>query len=111
MESGEPPQTAYADRLGALAEQALLPGLLVAEGKREEARRALERLIQDMGKLRAERPGDLTPVFFVSRHCRELAAISSGPERREAYLRSAAAWHSWPATSFTRREELRDLAA
>jgi hypothetical protein len=26
-------------------------------------------------------------------------------------LKSAAAWHSWPATSFTRREEQKDLTA
>jgi hypothetical protein len=40
-----------------------------------------------------------------------LAAISTGQQRREALLKSAAAWHSWPATSFTRREEQKDLAA
>ena len=40
-----------------------------------------------------------------------LASITTGQERREALLHSAAAWHSWPATSFTRREEQKDLAA
>ena len=30
---------------------------------------------------------------------------------RQAFQRSADTWHSWPATSFTRREEQRDLAA
>jgi serine/threonine protein kinase len=110
-ESGEPPPTAYADRLSAIQEQALMPPLLVAEGKREEARRVLEKLIQDMSKMRGEKPSDLTPVFFLSRYFRELAAISSGEQRRQAFLRSAAAWHSWPVTSFTQREEQRDLAA
>ena len=40
-----------------------------------------------------------------------LASITTGQERREALLHSAAAWHSWPATSFTMREEQKDLAA
>jgi hypothetical protein len=42
---------------------------------------------------------------------RMLAEMSTGAERREALLNSARAWHSWPATSFTKREEQRDLDA
>ena len=110
-ESAEPPSTAYAGRLDAIWERGLWPPLLVAEGKGEEARQTLEKLIQDTEKLRAGHTGDLTPVFYVSDSCRELAAISKGRQRREALLHSATAWHSWPATSYTRREEQRDLAA
>jgi hypothetical protein len=40
-----------------------------------------------------------------------LASISTGEERRHALLQSAAAWRSWPATPFTKREEQRDLDA
>jgi tetratricopeptide (TPR) repeat protein len=109
--STEPQSTAYADRLGEIGAQALWPPLMVAEGKREDARRALEKLIQDTQKLRSENPTDLTPVFYLANLNRDLAAISSGDERRQALLRSAEAWHSWPATSFTLREEQRDLAA
>jgi tRNA A-37 threonylcarbamoyl transferase component Bud32 len=109
-ESAEQP-TGYADRLGWLQEHALWPPLLLAEGKRDEARRVLENVIQDTEKLRSEKPTDLTPVFLLSNCYRDLAAISTGEQRRQAFLRSAGAWHSWPATSFTRREEQRDLAA
>jgi tRNA A-37 threonylcarbamoyl transferase component Bud32/tetratricopeptide (TPR) repeat protein len=111
LENAEPPSTAYADRLGEIADRALWPPLLLAEGKRDEARRALEKLIQDTEKLRSEKPTDLTPVFLLSNYYRDLAATYTGEQRRQAFLRSAGAWHSWPATSFTRREEQRDLAA
>jgi tRNA A-37 threonylcarbamoyl transferase component Bud32 len=111
LESAEPPATAYADRLGEMEDRALWPPLLLAEGKREDARHALEKLIQEAEKLRGEKPTDLTPVFFLSTYCRGLAAISSGDERRQALMRSADAWHAWPATSFTRRQEERDRAA
>ena len=111
LESAEPPATSYADRLGQIEEQALWPPLLVAEGKREDARRALERLTQETEKLHREKPTDLTPVFLLSTYCRDIAAISSGDARRRALMRSADAWHSWPGTSFTRREEERDRAA
>jgi tetratricopeptide (TPR) repeat protein len=111
LESGEPPATAYADRLGEIAEQALWPPLLLAEGKREDARRALEKLVQETEQLRGEKPTDLTPVFLLSTYWRDIASISIGDERRRALIRSAEAWHSWPATSFTRREEERDRAA
>jgi hypothetical protein len=39
------------------------------------------------------------------------AGATSGQERRDALLKSAAACHSWPATSYTRRDEEKDLAA
>ena len=56
-------------------------------------------------------PDDLTLIYFLSRAYRTLATISGGHERRDALLKSASGWHSWPATSFTQREEQRDLAA
>jgi hypothetical protein len=37
--------------------------------------------------------------------------LRRGPERRDALSQSAALWHSWPATSFTMREEQKDRAA
>jgi hypothetical protein len=37
--------------------------------------------------------------------------MTTGPERREVLLASAATWHSWPATSYTTREEEKDRAA
>ena len=37
--------------------------------------------------------------------------MTTGEERRQALLRSAAAWNSWPPTSFTRREAEKDLTA
>jgi hypothetical protein len=37
--------------------------------------------------------------------------MTSGKERRDALLKSAAAWHAWPATSYTKREEEKDLLA
>ena len=107
----DPVPTEYADRLGDLTVRTLWPRLLAAEGKLEEARRMLKALIQEAGKLRAEHTTDLGPVNLISSCYRNLASITTGPERREALLRSAAAWHSWPATSFTRREEQKDLAA
>lgn len=104
-------QSPYADRLGEISVREIWPNLLLAEGKRAEAHRALYELIRDTEALRPGHPEDLTPIFFLSDSYRALAAITTGQERREALLRSAAAWHSWPATSFTRREEQKDLAA
>jgi len=104
-----PPE--YPDLLGDAATRQLWVPLLMAEGKPAEARRALEELIRDTDKLRAGHPTDLTPVFYLSNCYRELASLTSGLERRQAFLTSAAVWHSWPATSYTRREEQKDLAA
>jgi len=99
----------YPDRLGEVAVRAILPDLLIAEGKRAEARQALAELIRDTEALRASHREDLTPTFYLSQQCRSLASMTVGQERREALLRSAAAWHSWPATSYTRRQEQQDL--
>ena len=101
----------YADRLGEIIVRAIWPNLLLAEGKRADARRALDDLIRDTETLRAGHPEDFTPVYFLSQQYRALASMTTGEERREALLHSAAAWHSWPATSFTRREEQKDIAA
>ncbi len=103
--------TPYADRLGRLAVEAIWPELLIAEGKREEAQRSLHDVIGNLEALRAGHHDDLTLIHHVAECYRVLASITSGAERRDALLKSAAAWHSWPATSFTRREEQKDLTA
>jgi tetratricopeptide (TPR) repeat protein len=105
------PEAPYADRLGDLSIRQILPNLLLAEGEPAEARQALQDLIRDTQAMRSSHPDDLTPLFYLSDCYRALAAITTGQQRREALLRSAAAWHSFPATSFTRREEQKDLAA
>jgi len=101
----------YADRLGEIIVRMIWPDLLLAEGKRAEARQSLDDLIRDTQALRAGHPEDFTPVYFLSQQYRALASVTSGQQRREALLHSASTWHSWPATSFTRREEQKDLAA
>lgn len=101
----------YADRVGEIIVRAIWPNLLLAEGKRAEARKSLQDLIRDTDALRASHPEDFTPVYFLSQQYRALAAMTTGQERREALLHSAATLHSWPATSYTRREEQKDLAA
>jgi len=102
---------AYDDRLTLLDLQKLWARLLVKEGKRAESERALDAAIQEGESLRASHPNDLRPIFFLSNLYREAAATTEGARRREALLHSAAAWHSWPSTSFTAREEQSDLAA
>jgi hypothetical protein len=104
-------QSPYADRIGEISVRAIVPDLLLAEGKREEARRVLNELIRDTEALRAGHPEDLTPIYFLSTSYRALSSMTTGQERREALLHSAAAWQSWPATSFTKREEQKDLAS
>jgi len=101
----------YADRLGEVEVRAIWPSLLMAEGKRVEARRALEDLIRDTEALRAGHREDFMPVYILCDLYRTLAGMTTGQERREALLRSAATWRAWPATSYTRREEQKDLAA
>jgi len=101
----------YDDRLDSLAVRTLWARLLAAEGKREEAERTLDELTRSGEALRTSHPNDLTAVFILSNCYRELAAIATGEQRRNALLRSAVLWHSWPATSYTRSEEQRDLAA
>jgi len=104
-------QSPYADRIGDIAVREIWPTLLLAEGKLAEAQRALVDLIRDTHALRAANPHDLTPIYFLSESYRLLASITTGSERRDALRHSAAAWHSWPATTFTAREEQKDLAA
>jgi tetratricopeptide (TPR) repeat protein len=105
------PDAQYADRLDEVVVRRHLARLLLAEGKAAEAKRSLREMIKDLESLRAEKTSDFKPVFFLCTACRMLADISTGAERREALLTSARAWHSWPATSFTTREEEKDLAA
>jgi tetratricopeptide (TPR) repeat protein len=105
------PHPEYADRLGEAEARAIWTDLLVAEGRREEARRAAEDLIRDVEALRLTHRDDLDPTYILSASYRTLASITTGDERRRALLESAAAWHAWPPTAFTRREEARDRAA
>ncbi len=100
----------YVERVADIQVRGILPQLLLAEGKRAEAQRTLEQIIQDGEALRAGHSGDLVIINVLSDCYRDLAAITTGQVRREALLHSAAAWHSWPATSFTRRQEEKDLA-
>jgi len=102
---------AYPDRVGEIGVRIIWPALLIAEHNPVAARHPLNELIHDIDSLRASHPQDLTPIYYLSSAERLLASISSGEERREALMHSAAAWHSWPATSFTRREEQKDLEA
>jgi tetratricopeptide (TPR) repeat protein len=104
-------QSSYQDRLGEIEVRQIWPSLLLAEGKGAEARRSLDELIRDAEALRAGHADDLMPICILADTYRLLASITTGQERREALLHSAAAWHSWPATSFTLREEQKDLAA
>ncbi len=110
MEPAGPPHVDYADLLGDVAMKMLWVPLLTTEGRRAEARQKLYEIIEDSQKLRSRHPGDLMPVYYLSMACREIARSTTGLERRDALLRSAAAWHSWTATSYTRREEQKDLA-
>jgi hypothetical protein len=101
----------YSDRIGDIGVRNEYPHLLVAEHKPAEARAFLQTLIEEIEPLRASHPEDLMPTFLLSDAYRQLASISAGSERRNAYLRSAAVWNAWPATSFTRREAQRDIDA
>jgi hypothetical protein len=85
--------------------------LLRAEGKADEARQGLNQVIHDIRVLQAGHPDSLETITRLSDAYRLLGSLTSGAERRDAFRQSAAAWHSWPATSFTRREEQEDLAA
>ena len=108
VDAGSP----YPDQVGDLLwRHQILPSLLLAEGQPEAARRALKDFARDTEALRAGHPDDLTPIFILSNIYRTLASFCSGDERREALLHSAAAWHAWDATTFTAREEQKDLAA
>lgn len=101
----------YADRVNELSARLIDPSLLAAEGRSADAVQVLHEIIRDAQGMHAERPSDFSPVFMVCQAYRLLASFGGRQERRDAYLKSAAAWHSWPATSFTRREEQKDLDA
>ncbi|MGC4049768.1 MAG: serine/threonine-protein kinase [Paludibaculum sp.] len=101
----------YAELLGEFGVQFTWANLLMAEGKRQEALHVLDELIRREDAARTAHPQDLAPTYYLTETCRYLASITSGSQRREALLRSAAAWHAWPATSFTKREEQKDLQA
>jgi tetratricopeptide (TPR) repeat protein len=105
------PNAQYADRLSEISIRRIPARLLFAEGKTDEAKELLRGIVKDLEIVRADGAGNLTPIFFMSDAYRMLAEMSTGAERREALLNSARAWHSWPATSFTKREEQRDLDA
>jgi hypothetical protein len=105
------PDAAYADRLGEFPIRLILARLLLAEGKTDDGKRELREIVNGLDALRGDKSDDLTPVFFMSAAYRTFAANSTGRERTEALLSSARAWHSWPATTFTTREEQKDLAA
>jgi len=107
---GKPPSRLFDDQLSDVQDRALWPPLLFAEGKHDEALELLRGIVRDSEKLRADYPQEFSAVFFLCRYYRDLASLVSGEERRQALLKSAAAWHSWPPTSFTRREEGKDLA-
>ncbi len=112
LERGKTDATSkYEDRLSEAFVKTMWCRLLRAEGKLDEARRALDQNIHDVRALRAGHPGDLEAIAYLSDAYRLRASITSGAERRDALLESAAVWHSWPATSFTRRQEQQDLDA
>jgi eukaryotic-like serine/threonine-protein kinase len=112
LERGKTDATSqYEDRLGEAFVKAMWCRLLRAEGKPDEARPALDQIIHDVRGLQAGHPDSLEAIAQLSDAYRLLASITSGAERQDALLKSAAAWHSWPATSFTKREEQRDLDA
>jgi hypothetical protein len=103
--------SSYDDRLSEIDAYVLWTSLLIAEGRKGEALQELNKRIRDAAALSASRPEDLTAIYYLSILYRQVASITSGQKRRDALLHSAAAWHSWPATSYTRREEQMDLAA
>jgi hypothetical protein len=105
------PKAEYLDRVGEVSVRLAWTRLLLGEGQRDAARQALRDLTKDIEALRAEEPEDLTPIHYLSNAYRLLATVGNASERREALRSSARAWHSWPATSFTTREEQRDLLA
>jgi hypothetical protein len=75
-----------------------------------EAQSVLQQLIRDTEVIRAAHPQDLSPTFYLAVFNRLIASITTGQTRRDAFLASAAAWRSWPATSYTIPEEQKDLA-
>ena len=80
-----------------------------ADGK--EAMRLLDEDIAEGEALHAGHPNDLTATYMLSNSYREMARIATGERCRQALLHSATAWHAWPATSYTKREEEQDRNA
>jgi tetratricopeptide (TPR) repeat protein len=101
----------YQDRLAQDFVKVMWCRLLLAEGKRDEARQTLNETIDSLSVLQSSHPDSLEAISQLSDAYRLLASMTTAAERREALLKSAAAWHAWPATSFTVREEQKDRAA
>ncbi len=111
MEQADAQKGSYAENIGEIETQLVWAQLLKKEGKPVEAERMLQTGIESAEKLKVSHKSDLTAIYFLSQCYRELAGMTVGEERRKALRASAAAWHAWPATSFTTREEQRDKAA
>ena len=101
----------YEDRLSEAFVKTMWCRLLRAEGKAVEARQTVDQVIHDVRALQSGHPDSLETITYLSDAYRLLASLTSGAERQEAFRQSAAAWHAWPATVFTRREEQADLEA
>jgi hypothetical protein len=110
-EDQEPNAQSYSDRIGGLEVQTLWARLLMKEGRQVDAEHTMGAAIQSAIQLHTAHTNDLSGIYYLSQCYRELAAMTTGEHRRKALLGSAAAWHKWPATSFTKREEQRDIAA
>jgi hypothetical protein len=85
--------------------------LLLAEGNHDGARREIDQIIRDFELLRSGHPDSLDNISMLSEAYRLLASMTTGQDRHDALLKSAGLWHAWPATTFTQREEQKDLSA
>jgi tetratricopeptide (TPR) repeat protein len=101
-------QSPYEDRLSEQYAKILWCRLLLAEGKGNEARKVLREIIGNLEGLHTAHLDSLEGIANLVEAHRLLASMTTGAERRETLLKSAALWQSWPATSFTKREEERD---
>jgi eukaryotic-like serine/threonine-protein kinase len=108
LAGSHPPSKLFVDQLSDIQDRALWPPLLWAEGNHEEAVELLRGIVRDSEKLHTDHPQEFSAVFFLCQYYRDLASRVGGEERRQALLKSAESWHSWPATSFTKREEEKD---
>jgi len=68
-------------------------------------------VIRDLQGLQSSHPDSLEAIWDLSTAYRLLATMTEGRARNDALLASAEAWHAWPATSYTTREEQQDRAA
>ncbi len=105
------PSAIFVDLMGDLQERSLWAQIAWGEGRHDEALRLWREVVSDAEKLRDRYPAEFSAVFYLSMFYRSFAARTTGDERRQVLLRSAAAWHSWPATDFTKRQEQQDLSA